>query len=116
LQYTIGQGEIEINSETHMFYALTMIDTVTNLTELAHVSSMKASNAAEKSMNWLLFRYPGRYALVMVIKGQEAEFAGDAFQRLFIAYLWYTEWAIWDKEAILNSMQHSKLLETSCML
>ena len=80
---TIGPWEIEINGGVHKFYALTMIDTVTNLTELARVSSTKAVDAAEKlEHNWL-FRYPRP---VRIIHDQGPEFTGDAFHRLLRTY------------------------------
>jgi transposase InsO family protein len=80
---TIGPWEIEIDGENRKFYALTMIDTVTNLTELARVSSTKASDVAQQlEMNWL-FRYPRP---VRIIHDQGPEFTGETFHRLLRIY------------------------------
>ena len=52
---TIGPWEILIDGETHKFYALTIIDTVTNLVELTRVASTKASDAATQlEVTWLM--------------------------------------------------------------
>jgi hypothetical protein len=52
---TIGPWEILIDGEMHKFYALTMINTVTNLVELSHVASTKARDAVTKlEMTWLM--------------------------------------------------------------
>jgi hypothetical protein len=48
-------GNVDQWRDTQKFYALTMIDTVTNLVELAHVASTKAQDAAIKlEMTWLM--------------------------------------------------------------
>ena len=56
---TIGPWDIELaNRENRKFYALTMIDTVTNLVEIQQVGTTSAKDAAKAfGMNWL-FKYP----------------------------------------------------------
>jgi transposase InsO family protein len=80
---TIGPWEIVIDGETHKFYALTIIDTVTNLVELTRVSSTRASEAATQlEITWLM-RYPRP---VRMIHDQGTEFTGEAFQRVLRIY------------------------------
>jgi hypothetical protein len=51
----IGPWEIKVNGEVYKFCALTIIDTVTNLTELIRMLSTKAREAANKlETTWLM--------------------------------------------------------------
>lgn len=65
------------------FYALAMIDTVTNLVELSHVVSTKASDVATQlEVTWLM-QYPHP---VHIIHDQGTEFTGENFQWLNRVY------------------------------
>jgi transposase InsO family protein len=81
---TIGPWQILIDGETHKFYALTIIDTVTNLVdEMSRVASTKASDAVTKLETTWLMRYP---CPVRIIHDQGTEFTGENFQQLLHVY------------------------------
>ena len=77
---TIGPwGKMQRGNNVCKFYALTMIDTVTNSSELMRVPNTTARAAAEAfEAGWLL-RYPRP---VWLIHDQETEFMGKDFQAL----------------------------------
>ena len=79
---TIGPWEIPIqrgNNALCKFYALTIIDTVTNLAELIRVPNTSARAAAAAFETGWLLRYPRP---VRLIHDQGTEFMGEDFQAL----------------------------------
>lgn len=71
---TIGPWTITINGKDHFFHALTMIDTVSCLTELARVDNPSSFEAARKCEQWWLYRYPKP---VKCVYDPGTEFKGD---------------------------------------
>jgi transposase InsO family protein len=79
----IGPWSVIVNGESISMYAITMIDTVTNLVELFCIETPSAANAAWAfEMAWL-FCYPHS---VRVIHDQGNEFQGMDFQVLLQQY------------------------------
>jgi transposase InsO family protein len=79
---TIGPWTIEVQGQAVQFYATTIIDTVTNLTELIRIQTPSAVNSAYAfELGWLL-KYPRP---MKVIHDQGNEFLGAAFQNLLRA-------------------------------
>ena len=77
---TIGPWEIPVRQGNGVkFYALTMIDTVTNYVELQQVEGTAAKAAAQAFETGWLFRYPRP---VRLIHDQGTEFMGEGFQAL----------------------------------
>jgi transposase InsO family protein len=78
---TIGPWEIPMQPGNNVlkFHALTMIDTVTNLTEIMRVRDTTAQSAATAFEVGWLFRYPRP---VRVIHDQGTEFMGENFQAI----------------------------------
>ena len=113
---TIGPWEIPMQSGNNVckFYALTMIDTVTNLSELIQVPNSTARAAAQAfETGWLLrFLRP-----VRLIHDQGTEFMGEDFQALL------RQWGIRDTligyETLKQTLYVNKcirLWEISCKL
>jgi hypothetical protein len=76
---SIGPWTIRINGEPVQFYAVTIIDTVTNLTKLVRVESLTAQRAATAMEVGWLHRYPRP---VRVVHHQGPEYQGQAFSAL----------------------------------
>ena len=109
-----GPWEIVIDSKTHKLYALTMIDTVTNLVELSHVASTKASDAATQlEITWLM-RYPRP---VYIIHDQGTEFTGKNFQWLIRVYgIQNVPMVLKTRKPMRSANECIKLLVISCTL
>ena len=76
---TTGQWTVVINGTLTPLYAVTIIDTVTNLTELISVTSPKAKLAATALEQGWLHHYP---RMVRCIHDQGPEYQGHEFQLL----------------------------------
>ncbi|CAJ1960600.1 unnamed protein product [Cylindrotheca closterium] len=73
----IGPWKIDVNGRELEFNALTCIDPVTNLTELAFIENKTATHVASVFEMLWLSRYPRPYKC---IHDQGGEFIGEAFQ------------------------------------
>ena len=80
---TIGPWTINLPGQQLSFYATTIIDTVTNLTELIRIDTPSAALSAYAFEIGWLFRYPRP---VRVIHDQGNEFQGLPFQNLLRLY------------------------------
>ena len=75
----IGPWSIKIHGRIITFFALTCIDTTTNLVELTRIENKFSSHIAEKFTQCWLSRYPRP---VRVVHDKGGEFTGHEFQRL----------------------------------
>ena len=76
----IGKWSIrDVDGNDHEFMALTIIDTVTNLCEIAHIRDKTSSHVGLLFENTWLARYP---MPVKCIYDQGSEFLGPGFQRV----------------------------------
>lgn len=75
----IGPWTLEISGESRTFYALTIIDMVTNLVELVRLSNKTSDHVSMHFMNTWLARYPKP---VSCIYDQGGEFTGWGFQSM----------------------------------
>ena len=76
---SIGPWTVRIGNQEVKFYATTIIDTVTNLTELQRINSPTAAASAWAMEQAWLFRYPRP---VRLIHDQGPEFTGFEFKRM----------------------------------
>ena len=77
----IGPWPLQIHGKEHIFLALTMIDPVTNLTELVRVDSKESEHVARKFAQAWLSRYPWPDCC---IHGNGGKFTGHPFQKLLV--------------------------------
>ena len=75
----IGPWILTIGDTQHEFHALTVIDTVTNLTEIVRLQNKTAAHVALHFVNTWLLRYPRP---VLCIHDQGPEFIGSPFQEM----------------------------------
>jgi len=80
---TIGPWPVTIDGVEHKLYAVTIIDTVTNLTELVQVATPNSTLAARAMETGWLHRYPRP---VRVIHDQGPEYQGQIFAALLQRY------------------------------
>jgi transposase InsO family protein len=73
----IGPWSIEVHGQDLTFFALSMIDTVTTLPELARLMNKKSAHVGLQFENTWLARYPRP---IFVIHDQGTEFMGEGFQ------------------------------------
>jgi transposase InsO family protein len=76
---TIGPWTLEVATERVTFYALTIIDLVTNLVEVVHLDNRTSQHTAVQFVNTWLARYPKPTSCVY---DQGGEFIGYAFQSM----------------------------------
>ena len=77
----IGPWPVKIHGKEHVFLALTMIDPVTNLTELVRVDSKESEHVARKFAQAWLSRYPWPDRC---IHDNGGEFTDHQFQKLLV--------------------------------
>lgn len=75
----IGPWKLNIQNQVHSFYALTIIDMVTNLVEVVRIDNKTAAHVGLHFENTWLSRYPRP---VRVIHDQGGEFTGYHFQEM----------------------------------
>jgi transposase InsO family protein len=80
---TIGPWTLEVATERVTFYALTIIDLVTNLVEICRLDNKTSQHISVKFTNTWLSRYPKP---VSCIYDQGGEFTGWAFQQMLNRY------------------------------
>jgi Integrase zinc binding domain len=76
---TIGPWTLEVATERVTFYALTIIDVVTNLVEIVRLDNKTSQHISVKFINTWLSRYPKPVACIY---DQGGEFTGWAFQQM----------------------------------
>ena len=76
---TIGPWTVRVRNQNVQLYAVTIIDTATNLVELVRISSPTAARAANAFEHGWLFRYPRP---VRVVHDQGSEYQGQEFAAL----------------------------------
>jgi hypothetical protein len=80
----IGPWELKVGNETHSFSALTIIDLVTNLTEIVRIENKTAApHVTLQFENTWLARYPRPLHMVY---DQGGEFVGFQFQQMLDRY------------------------------
>ena len=80
---TIGPWTVSIQGQEVRFYAVTLVDTVTNLVELVRIDTPSARNAATATETGWLFRYPRP---VRMVHDQGPEYNGMEFSNLMNQY------------------------------
>ena len=81
---SIGPWTVKVGADNVEFWAVTIIDTVTNLVEMIRIPAKpKARDAAHALEIGWLFRYPRP---VQCIHDQGTEYTGQAFQNMLAAY------------------------------
>jgi transposase InsO family protein len=80
---TIGPWTLSVQNRHEQFYALTIIDMVTNLTEIVRLFNRTSAHAAMVFTNTWLSWYP---KLTTCIYDQGSEFIGWAFQNMLAQY------------------------------
>jgi transposase InsO family protein len=80
---TIGPWVLSVQNRHEQFYALTIIDMATNLTEIVRLFNRTSAHAATVFTNTWLARYPKP---TTCIYDQGSEFIGWAFQNMLTQY------------------------------
>jgi Integrase core domain/Integrase zinc binding domain len=80
---TIGPWVLKVYNREERFYTLTIIDMVTNLTEIVRLDNRTSSHAATMFTNIWLARYPKP---TTCIYDQGSKFIGWAFQHMLLQY------------------------------
>ena len=100
----IGPWKITINGTDLVFQALTAMDPVTNLLEIARIDKKTSANVAQTFSNVWLARYPWAYRC---IHDNGGEFIGHEFQQLL------AEVGIVSKPTTVKNPQSNGLVERS---